>query len=89
MLFFKNNTNETVIMDYWIGCLMDDIHVVPGNTININDSSCREWIVLSENYQRIGKFWEKPAVGGITKIIECSRFDLILNGDVWSLEFSR
>ena len=90
MLLFTNNTLEVVVMNYWNNCHMEDIYVHPGEIINIDNCSVREWIVLSRRYERIGKFWEQPSIGGLTKIMELknSEFDFILTGHVWSLEYS-
>ena len=90
MLFFTNKTSEVVIINYWKDSYMKDIHVDPGEIINIDSCSVREWIVLSRRYERIGKFWERPSASGLTKIMEFlnSEFDFILTGHVWFLEYS-
>lgn len=64
MVSFKNSTSEQVIINYWTDRRMSYFFVEPGSTINVDNCTVGEWIILTKEYQRIGKFSDEPCASG-------------------------
>ncbi len=82
---FANRTGSPVLLTTWKGSTTRETGVGPGEVIHLPPSSVGEYIVLSERYERIGKFRLEAAMDGQRAWTEWAARSLRREGGVFEL----